>query len=393
MHMDRTLPLPMAQMRQEPKSPSEEQGARAQGDDFSAVIDKNTNHEIPEVNEHATAETSQEEQTDEDEETALYVEDQPDIQSVDQTCATPVVSSQIDIATGSDEISVVGLEGTAQVDSDEKVTDAIRGENVSKTLTAGASGPDLQRQDEPLIALKQRVAAQSRDMPKVATDESGSLEHDLTSDTETEEGDAKLSSFIKSSADLIFSNSSGKGGQSEFQDSSQHQTNTGKEIEHLISVESSQRFSLGQSDPAAHAANRLRNLVSQIVVHASQSEGGDLDISLSAEELGLVKISLSKGDRTTLVIFAERLDTLELMRRNSDALQKELRESGLSEFNLEFRQSDTSPEEHGHRPTILTDSALQKKDNRPDSKSDAYLNRLKPLPGTNTNTQNIDIRL
>lgn len=61
-----------------------------------------------------------------------------------------------------------------------------------------------------------------------------------------------------------------------------------------------------------------------------------VEISLSPEELGRVRMTMSPGDGgLTLTIVAEREETLTLLRRHMDMLGAELRDLGF--LNLTFR--------------------------------------------------------
>lgn len=138
---------------------------------------------------------------------------------------------------------------------------------------------------------------------------------------------------------------------------------------------------------------RSKNLFSQIAVQVSQSESGDLDVHLAPEELGVLKISVSKGDRTTLIIYAERSDTLDLLRRNADSLVKELRESGLSEFSLEFRHNDSPSEDKQRRLATLSPANLSEGSDGFEPSGSNFLMTPSPLLRSTSGLENIDIRL
>lgn len=66
-----------------------------------------------------------------------------------------------------------------------------------------------------------------------------------------------------------------------------------------------------------------------------------VEISLSPRELGSVKMSMTAGEGSlTLVVTAERGETLDLMRRHIDTLAQEFRRLGFSDLGFEFTQND-----------------------------------------------------
>jgi flagellar hook-length control protein FliK len=76
---------------------------------------------------------------------------------------------------------------------------------------------------------------------------------------------------------------------------------------------------------------------------------GPVELSLSPEELGRIRMQITPdGDTVRIVLQAERAETAELLRRNSDALLSELRQSGFEGASFSFEgwgaggQSDRS---------------------------------------------------
>jgi flagellar hook-length control protein FliK len=79
--------------------------------------------------------------------------------------------------------------------------------------------------------------------------------------------------------------------------------------------------------------------VMQQVTEALVSTRGDrTEIALSPEELGRVRLIMSGPDRAHIVVWAERPETLELVRRNADMLAQHLAEAGVTADSLDFRQ-------------------------------------------------------
>jgi hypothetical protein len=64
---------------------------------------------------------------------------------------------------------------------------------------------------------------------------------------------------------------------------------------------------------------------------------GPVELTLSPEELGRVRLSLSPdGDGLLVTVQVERGDTLDLLRRNSDLLLQEIRAQGFSGATFSF---------------------------------------------------------
>jgi flagellar hook-length control protein FliK len=78
--------------------------------------------------------------------------------------------------------------------------------------------------------------------------------------------------------------------------------------------------------------------VSLQVAQAVTASGASVtELTLNPEELGRVRIDLhSDGDRLTMVVSAERPETLDLLRRHSDQLVQDLRGSGHQGLDLSF---------------------------------------------------------
>ncbi|RPE64641.1 flagellar hook-length control protein FliK [Pacificibacter maritimus] len=90
-------------------------------------------------------------------------------------------------------------------------------------------------------------------------------------------------------------------------------------------------------------------LAAQIADVAKQLPDGPIEISLSPEELGKVKLTfqLSESGAMTVVIAAERPDTLEFMRRNADSLLAEFSELGYENSSLQFQQDNQNNAQDG----------------------------------------------
>jgi len=78
-------------------------------------------------------------------------------------------------------------------------------------------------------------------------------------------------------------------------------------------------------------------LVQHIRQHAAPGKPTASELSLAPEELGKLRILMTPdGDKLRIVIQAERPETLELLRRNSDSFTADLRQSGFAGASFSF---------------------------------------------------------
>lgn len=77
-----------------------------------------------------------------------------------------------------------------------------------------------------------------------------------------------------------------------------------------------------------------------------------VDLSLNPEELGRVRLSISAADNgITVNILAERIETLELLRRNIDLLGQEFRALGYDDISFSFGKGASSDEGNDSKTT------------------------------------------
>lgn len=128
----------------------------------------------------------------------------------------------------------------------------------------------------------------------------------------------------------------------------------------------------GEAERTAPQARHLdaareapRAVVQQMLDAARQLKDGPIEIRLSPEELGRVRLSLAPGDGgMSVVITAERAETLDLMRRSIDALAADLKELGYGGLEFAFGREKGGPADSGTKATgedatgaqIITDS-------------------------------------
>lgn len=97
---------------------------------------------------------------------------------------------------------------------------------------------------------------------------------------------------------------------------------------------------IGRDDPAHfrphHRAEPHRQIADAIV----RTRDGQVEILLDPVELGRVTVLLGTDDRSGLGIIAERPETLDLIRRHSDQLLRDLRDSGMPNASLDFMKHE-----------------------------------------------------
>jgi flagellar hook-length control protein FliK len=88
---------------------------------------------------------------------------------------------------------------------------------------------------------------------------------------------------------------------------------------------------------AAPDVDVRRSVVDQLLATVRATSAGTVEIMLSPEELGQVRLDMKMVDGVMMVrIDAERPETLDLMRRGADVLFRELRDAGFGALNLSF---------------------------------------------------------
>ena len=102
--------------------------------------------------------------------------------------------------------------------------------------------------------------------------------------------------------------------------------------------------------PAWQAATQdPRPALNQIAEAVVTTRGDRTEIALSPEELGRIRLIMSGPDRAHVIIWAERPETLDLVRRNADLLTQQLAEAGVNPGTMEFRRDDR-PDWQGATP-------------------------------------------
>lgn len=89
-------------------------------------------------------------------------------------------------------------------------------------------------------------------------------------------------------------------------------------------------------------ADTPRQVMSQLAEFSRRLPDGPVEVSLSPEELGRVRLSLQAAEGGMVVqIVAERSETLDLIRRNIDLLAQELKEQGYLDLHFSYGDGQT----------------------------------------------------
>jgi hypothetical protein len=89
-----------------------------------------------------------------------------------------------------------------------------------------------------------------------------------------------------------------------------------------------------------HRAETPKLIQSQLIATVRGMDDQTIEVSLSPEELGRVRMTISRSDTgMTVTILAERPETLELMRRHAAQLHTEFRSLGHESTSFTFHQS------------------------------------------------------
>lgn len=98
-----------------------------------------------------------------------------------------------------------------------------------------------------------------------------------------------------------------------------------------------------------------RHVALQIVAAVKTDGDGGFEVQLSPEELGKVRLSLHVSDGTVaLSIHAERPETLDLLRRHIDVLEREFHDAGFTSLSFTFGQGSTDGRRSG--PSAYADA-------------------------------------
>lgn len=98
-------------------------------------------------------------------------------------------------------------------------------------------------------------------------------------------------------------------------------------------------------------------VVAQVATAAETTRTGRAEVKLDPEELGKVTLNLITSDRAiTVLIATERVETLDLMRRNIEMLGQEFRQMGYQDVSFAFREQGGQSREWDGGPDAIDDA-------------------------------------
>jgi len=149
-----------------------------------------------------------------------------------------------------------------------------------------------------------------------------------------------------------------------------------------------EQVSLGTKPPPTSApVVQVAEKVSEILGHRTAS---GVDLLLHPKELGNIRISVISQEHGVLIqVSADKADTLEYLRRNSDALQAELLASGQSGAELQFGMA--SDDRSQENPTAKEESVTLSSATGADEQLTPRARTIEKNRGLPTNT--LDLRL
>ncbi len=102
-----------------------------------------------------------------------------------------------------------------------------------------------------------------------------------------------------------------------------------------------------------------RPVITQIVQAAKTAVDGIIEVKLSPEELGRVRLTMTTGETgMTVLVTAERPETLDLLRRNIDLFAADLADQGFSDLNFSFGQDDAGDQKRNFAETGSEDGEV-----------------------------------
>lgn len=142
-------------------------------------------------------------------------------------------------------------------------------------------------------------------------------------------------------------------------------------------------------DPVAARTDVPRHMAQQIAEVARMMPDRPVELTLSPEELGRLRMTFTvEGNTLSVALSAERPETMDLMRRHIDALAQELREIGYDDVSFDFAQGGGSDSQKG-------DEAGSEAGFTTSDWSDTATDTLPPVPARLdlTGSGGMDIRL
>lgn len=121
----------------------------------------------------------------------------------------------------------------------------------------------------------------------------------------------------------------------------------GEQAAFPVSVHDS-RASVGPDHARMFARAQIvdpQHVIRQLREKLADGPEGVIEIALAPEELGRIRLVISAGEKPAVTVFADRPEIGDLLRRNADALEKELHDAGIFGADISFAggQDDRHP--------------------------------------------------
>lgn len=141
---------------------------------------------------------------------------------------------------------------------------------------------------------------------------------------------------------------------------------------------------------ATATPNMAQSVSRQVAIAVAQMPDQPVEIALSPEELGRVRLVLHASEHGMVVsVQAERPETLDLMRRNIGMLAADMRDLGYSELNFTFSDH---PQQQSRHPE--PEASAEMISGRGDRNTDAPATvRPPPMPPLAENASGLDLRI
>ncbi|MFT4015197.1 MAG: flagellar hook-length control protein FliK [Paracoccus sp. (in: a-proteobacteria)] len=88
-----------------------------------------------------------------------------------------------------------------------------------------------------------------------------------------------------------------------------------------------------------HHAEQARDISRQIAEGLQGADRNRIEITLTPEELGKIRLVITAGERPMVSVHSDNADVLDLLRRNADLLERELRDTGFGGASLSFGEN------------------------------------------------------
>ena len=123
-----------------------------------------------------------------------------------------------------------------------------------------------------------------------------------------------------------------------------------------------------------------RQVAGHLIALVQMQKSGAAELQLSPVELGRVRLHISPSEQgVSILIFAERPDTSDLIRRHVDLLTTQLREAGFADVDISFTDAGRD-DSQGHRAAPLSDASQHSDATESQALQDAPPQRVTLIP-------------